>query len=258
MEITALKTCREIRGLSLNDVFQKTRISIRFLDAIEQADYAALPPAVYTRKFIRDYAELLGQDSEATLREYEKYLASIAPPIIIPVGRDNASPQETKITKHILANKWIYASILAGLLAILTGFLIFSNSGNSLVPDTGKPASPPPPAVNDQVGEGRPAKKETAIAAPREGMVSGVPGASASPGQYHLVIEAREVTWLRIRADRNPPYQLLIKPGERIERFADQHFVIDIGNAGGVELLFQGKNIGSIGKSGEVVHLRLP
>lgn len=253
MEITDLKTCREVRGLSLDDVFQKTRIAIKFLEAIEQANFALLPPAVYTRKFIRDYAQLLGQESEGILRDYDNYLKTVAPPLIVPVGRDNATPPDTTIIGHVLANRWIYASILAGLLAIIIGFLAFSNDGYNWFASIMK-IDNSPSTENNRVGQAQTVKNETELAAAGKNVVS----TNQLPGQYHLVIEAREVTWLRIRADMNPPYQLLINPGERIERYADQHFVIDIGNAGGVELKFQGKNIGSIGKSGEVVHLRLP
>ncbi len=57
---------------------------------------------------------------------------------------------------------------------------------------------------------------------------------------------------------RNPSYQVLLKPGERIERTAADFFLLDIGNAGGVNLTFQGKPLGSLGKQGEVIHVRLP
>ena len=70
-------------------------------------------------------------------------------------------------------------------------------------------------------------------------------------------MEARELTWLRIKADHNPPYEILLKPGEKIEKSASQ-FMIDIGNAGGITIEFQGKSLGNLGKQGEVVHLSLP
>ncbi len=256
MENADLKTCREDRGLSLDDVFRQTRISVKFLAAIEQADYTSLPPAVYTRKFIRDYTELLGCDSNAILTDYDKYLSSISKPVIIQGGENHKNQPGTNFFENVRARRWIYAAILAGLLAILAGFFIFSNYGFNLFRNAGKSVAHPSLAtVNEPARADQTVKKETALATTGKNMVS---GETLSTGKYHLVIEAREVTWLRIRADRNPPYQLLMNPGERIERYADQHFLIDIGNAGGLVLLFQGKDIGVIGKSGEVVHIRLP
>jgi cytoskeleton protein RodZ len=74
----------------------------------------------------------------------------------------------------------------------------------------------------------------------------------------HLVIEARELCWVRITEDRAPSSQVLLKQGDRIERTAADFFLLDIGNAGGVNLTFQGNALGSPGKRGQVVHLRLP
>jgi cytoskeleton protein RodZ len=81
---------------------------------------------------------------------------------------------------------------------------------------------------------------------------------AVSEKALHLVIEARESSWLRITEGRTPAYQVLLKPGEKIERTASDFFLLDIGNAGGVNLIFQGKPLGSLGKQGQVIHLRLP
>ena len=65
------------------------------------------------------------------------------------------------------------------------------------------------------------------------------------------------MTWLRITADQNPSYQILMKPGEKIQKSASS-FVIDVGNAGGIDIEFQGKSLGNLGERGQVVHLKLP
>ena len=81
--------------------------------------------------------------------------------------------------------------------------------------------------------------------------------ASDSSDASLLVIRATEETWMRIKADQNPSFQVVLKPGEKIERRA-VNFNIDIGNASGVKVQFKGKNVEDLGKAGEVVHLRLP
>ena len=72
-----------------------------------------------------------------------------------------------------------------------------------------------------------------------------------------LIINAIEDTWIRIKADQNPSFQVLLKSGEKFERKA-ANFEMDIGNAGGIKIQFKGKNIENLGKSGQVTHLRLP
>jgi hypothetical protein len=79
-----------------------------------------------------------------------------------------------------------------------------------------------------------------------------------SEKKYHLFMEASEAVWIRILEDGNRSEQMILQAGETLERFASDSFTIDIGNAGGIAITFQGKSIGSIGKRGHVVHLRLP
>lgn len=71
-----LKTKREALGLSLADLFQRTRISVAYLQAIENNDFHLLPVSVYTKNFIKTYALALGVDSEPILINYESYLNS--------------------------------------------------------------------------------------------------------------------------------------------------------------------------------------
>ncbi|MEQ8152913.1 MAG: RodZ domain-containing protein [Smithellaceae bacterium] len=80
---------------------------------------------------------------------------------------------------------------------------------------------------------------------------------AAVEGDDVLVIRATEETWLRIKIDQNPPFQVLLKPGEVIQRKGSA-VGMDIGNAGGIKVQFKGKVVENIGKSGEVVHLQLP
>jgi cytoskeletal protein RodZ len=72
-----------------------------------------------------------------------------------------------------------------------------------------------------------------------------------------LIIKSTEETWLRIKIDQNPPFQVLLSSGETIER-RGASFDMDIGNAGGITMSFRGKSIENLGKSGQVIHLRLP
>ena len=71
-----LRLAREARGTALRDISEQTRISIRYLEAIEANDYRRLPGGIFTRSFIRAYAKFIGydehdalEDSARTLRE---------------------------------------------------------------------------------------------------------------------------------------------------------------------------------------------
>ena len=55
-----LKRVREEKGISLKTVAEETKIRVRYLQALEEGDYAALPGNVYARGFLRSYARFLG------------------------------------------------------------------------------------------------------------------------------------------------------------------------------------------------------
>jgi flagellar biosynthesis protein FlhG len=67
-----LKKVREIRGLELGDISQRTKISERYLRALEDEQFADMPAAVYVRGYVTEYARALRLDPQ---RAAESYLA---------------------------------------------------------------------------------------------------------------------------------------------------------------------------------------
>ncbi|MDQ3555055.1 MAG: DUF4115 domain-containing protein [Chloroflexota bacterium] len=65
-----LRVARERKGVDLYRVERDTKIRARHLDALESSDYAALPSAVYTKGFLRNYAVYLGLDPDETLARW--------------------------------------------------------------------------------------------------------------------------------------------------------------------------------------------
>jgi len=65
-----LKREREMRGVSLEEVSAATRISTRFLEAIENEKWDELPGGVFNRGFIRSIARFLGLDEDGLVAEY--------------------------------------------------------------------------------------------------------------------------------------------------------------------------------------------
>src|SRR5947209_14692529 len=65
-----LRREREIRGISVKEISDATKISKRFLEAIERNDHRTLPAPVFTRGFIREYARYLGLNAEEIVNRY--------------------------------------------------------------------------------------------------------------------------------------------------------------------------------------------
>lgn len=64
---TRLVRAREARGLTLEDAERDTRISRRYLQALESEQFEAIPAPVYARGFLRSYSQYLGLDAQEML-----------------------------------------------------------------------------------------------------------------------------------------------------------------------------------------------
>ena len=89
---TELKTQRETLGLSIQDLFRRTRINPDFLEALEEGNYDVLPEA-YIKLFLKRYAQELKLDPDDIIREFEKLRwkakTSTEP---VPVRRSEGTP----------------------------------------------------------------------------------------------------------------------------------------------------------------------
>jgi cytoskeletal protein RodZ len=70
---------RELRSLRLEEISQRSRISLKVLQALEEDDGEALPAAVYVRGFLRAYARHVGLDESELLLRYEDRTAGTTP-----------------------------------------------------------------------------------------------------------------------------------------------------------------------------------
>jgi len=285
-----LKTKREALGLSLADVFQRTRISVANLQAMENNDFHLLPTSAYSKNFIKTYARTLGIDSEPILVKYEDYLNSRK-------GAQKLPPEDVSGSKLLFAkisSIRLYSGVAAVLIIVsVVAWLISKQyqSSSDIINSKGsitaavtenkeqnvnspvKETAPINQQVKDspdlalnEINKQSPVKEQlisdktenNAVKPPKEKVsLPNIQPAVNREEANLLIINAIEDTWIRIKADQNPSFQVLLKSGEKFERKA-ANFEMDIGNAGGIKIQFKGKNIENLGKSGQVTHLRLP
>jgi len=287
-----LKAIREALGLSLEDVFNQTRVRVAYLQAIENKEFHLLPVPVYTKNFIKIYARALGIDSEPIIKDYENYLNSLKEAQTLPP--ENVSGKKllsARIPGH--KTRWVIAFVLIAIIVVSwisykqyesSSDIINStnritnaigqnqeqnvkSSFNATVPVAQQTKADHAPALNE-INKQLPVEKQTTSGNSENSNVKpfikqisppveNIQTASDRGEANLLVIRAIEETWMRIKADQNPPFQILLKSGEKFERKA-VNFDIYIGNAGGIKIQFKGKDIEDLGKTGDVVHLRLP
>src|SRR6516165_9281541 len=65
-----LRREREMRGVTLDEISESTKISHRHLESLEQEDFDSLPGGIFNKGFVRAYARYLGIDEEQAVADY--------------------------------------------------------------------------------------------------------------------------------------------------------------------------------------------
>jgi len=275
-----LRREREMRGVTLEEISAATKVSVRFLHALEAEDFSKLPSGIFTRGFIRAYAKYLGLDEERVLAEYQL----IAQPtsdvdlsrLAFAKPRPHREGPRTPFFAFFLA-----VALLAG------GYALFRYSRRA--PEVTSPVSPPAatpagstavarrdrpqevstptpaPAAGSAVAETRPApsqKRESpspgiAEFPPGQAGLDLAPGASEMAGGLMLQVAATERAWVAIDVDGKTALQRVLEPNEIQTLKAKESFDVTTGNAHGIILTLNGETLKPLGRRGEVktVHL---
>ena len=59
-----------MRGITLNEIGESTKISRRHLESLEKEDFESLPGGIFNKGFLRAYARYLGIDEEQAVADY--------------------------------------------------------------------------------------------------------------------------------------------------------------------------------------------
>jgi cytoskeleton protein RodZ len=106
-----LKRERELREVSPNEVVVATRISLRFLEALENEDWDKLPGGIFNRGFVRAIARYLGLDEEDLLAEYD-------------LAHGDRSEAQAAVENRIPAPpRWIVIALALGAIAVLAAVM---------------------------------------------------------------------------------------------------------------------------------------
>jgi cytoskeleton protein RodZ len=174
-----LRREREMRGVSLGEISSATKISLRFLEAIEREEFSKLPGGIFSRSFIRSYAHYLGLDEDRVVAEFQQAAKPQTDFDLHRMAAGNASFSRPS------DRKTLFASVVA-LALLVTGYVLFRYSRRAAE----APPPPPPPVVNTAPVAPPPAlPPQTSVdasASPSSatgvGSEASVPGALGTPG----------------------------------------------------------------------------
>ncbi len=280
----SLKRERELRGISLHEIAKTTKISVRFLEAIEKNRFDVLPEGVFRKSFIKSYAKYLGMNEEQILHEYDLEVqlstASQSPPEKSSVSLSESSAGSKRVLLLTLG-------ILLLLVAAGFGFYYFTRSSRKgdAEPSAGQttaiaqaPSSQPrSESISPAASTATPIPAESTVPPPAS--TTGAAGQAASPvsdpavlkvlGELakkpepvapagtegstplELTVEASNPVWVSVSAGESTLFSGLMNPSESKKFSLEAPLKVILGNAGGVRLQVNGQVFSSLGKIGE-------
>ena len=230
-----LRKRREELGIDLKQVANTLRIQHEYLKSLENNALEKLPPQVYTRGYIREYARFLNVDPKPLLDKYsegEERPEEAEPVPPEPVERKLAVPRRAVVVLIIIA--------------VFSVVAVFLFRGRVAAPKPGREYSQVAPAQVSPI---------PLVAVNKNKVLPSRPNAQS---RYVLNVICSEASWLRVQTVEGKSEEALMRPGETREWTSQEGFDIKLGNAGGVKLVLNGKDLGTLGEKGRVVRLRLP
>ena len=273
-----LRQARQKKGIEISRLAEETRISARYLEAIENDDISQLPGGFFTKAFIQQYARTLGVPMEELRAEFDGVIAhqeaplvpgqepakggSDLPPVYHHDAVDVRHPPRRKmagavaaLTVVVVACSALYALWLRR--AEPAGQGVAPAARTEQEPEIAK-TTPPRPALPGETSEPpvpRPPPSLASVPEPDpvpDSAASAAQLPSPAEGPLWFRIAAREATWVNVTTDGKAVFTGILQPTET-KRFAGvERATLRIGNAGGLEIVANGKPLGPLGSSGQV------
>jgi len=232
-----LRDERGKKGLSLKDIENAISIRTLYINAIEEGNYNLVPGEVYLKGFIRNYANYLGLNGQEMVDLYRSFqqpiplvpLTVAAPEEVTASARKAERPTKTE-TK---SNKGLIISLVA-VCVIGSAWWLLSSPTPTTDPQTSTqntPAAPSQPLPTQSV----------------------VPTTPAQTTPVAITAKFTEQCWTSIAADGKIIYEGTPQSGDTFTWNAQKNITITAGNAGGIDLTYNGQSVGKLGAKGEVV-----
>ena len=245
-----MKAARESRGVTLDEMCAATRISVRLLDAIESERFELLPGGVFSISFVRQYARYVELDEDEVADEF-KAAAAPREPVIATLERTRKGivgdePEElagARIAESITEYLRRHGQTLAGAVAVLiiAVVTVWYFRAERAREDAAMQAQRP--AAASASTESRPPELRT-VSEPAQPVVPLKP--------LNVVIRTTREVWIRALADGRRVFERTFEPGQTREIAADTAVRLRVGNAGGLDVVLNGRTMDPIGPLGHV------
>ena len=278
-----LRRERELRGISLDEIAAVTKIGTRLLRALEEEQFDLLPGGIFNKGYVRAYAKHLGIDEEQAVADYLKAAHETPPDVSLIARQNASARADHITSNVSYRGSFPMIPVLIllfvivgaagawqlyqqkqrerrqshainsspGLIAAQSGTAqttASNSSNNSALGQTGS-APAASPSGNAGVSQVPPPNAavhtvEAAESSPQQS-ASVSTGAAGSEGNapFEITVRAKDRAWVKINSDGKTLVHGVINPGDVKTVHATNKVVFWTGNAGVLELSFNGKNV---------------
>jgi hypothetical protein len=222
-----LRRERELRGVSLREIADHTKISVRFFEALEDDRLDILPGGLFPRSFVRQYAVFVGLDPDRVVADF---LA------------DHGQPEAAVPCPPAERRPWLTpGAVFFAAVVLAAAFFVLRRPGGE---DERRRAAAEPTPI------------PVAPAVLPTDRVYPPPASAAAPAPARdtlvLTMTAEQSCWVEVRADGETVINRVLDEGESETLEAVGDFVLSVGNAGGLAIRVNDQPALPLGRSGEV------
>ncbi|GEM_PF-1445122 len=236
-----LKTTREKQKLTLKDISQKSRIHIKYLEAIESGNYKDIP-SVYDKLFFQTYISFLDiEDKESLMEEYRVIRGERQLPDKFGDKTSNVNSEGSRgVGNHIKKIYFIVPTLVLIIIVLILALYTKEADDHSSAPVKEL-------TVKEVVAEynKKEERKKTAERAKKDSI--------ARAGKLTVDLFGLEKTWFQAVKDYKDTTEYLLKSNDEVQLTADSVITFLIGNANGLKITINGKDEGKVGAKGEII-----
>ena len=257
-----LRETRERLGLTLEEAERTIRIRSSLLGALERGEFDSLPSATQARGFLHNYAEFLGIDPEALLRQYDESKQPKRRRSL--VARGSSKPADNKKTKRqtrmpswFSTDIFVIATITLGVIVVLGwgGRKLFTSMASG--EDAAAAVESSADAISQPTATYTPSPAVSALADLTQ-LTTEEPTATPTLilnvlDTVNLQVIAERESWVQVLVDGKEAFKGRMRAGEQSDYLGEERVELFTGNGGGIRVIFNGQNQGLMGYIGQVV-----
>ncbi len=212
-----LQDARNARGIDLREAAQQTRISLQYLQALEDEDFSKLPGPVFVKGFLKNYGKFLNLNEAEVMKRYGELQQNPIPAVNAVQTEPPAAQAEQAKSSKLPIEPLLWA---AAIIVVLMVFLFTALPRHQKETHQTEAVSP---AVPSELASG--------------------PALTVKSDKLYLEVTALENTWLLVRTDASPQKKAVLNKGESLIWSAEERFLLSYSNAGAIKLMLNGQEL---------------